>query len=163
MKRAILIFLLLAWAAGAGAQGISRVSAELERTDPATGARIEVRARDDAAAALRLADHNPTRSSVVAYGVSLFRDNSQDARARAYGAAEQFAEMYPDIPVVVSYESPYFLVTAGGFVDRTDAVALVGRVQSQFRNALVVQREISLAELIVQEKEKKGPTLDNQE
>ncbi len=120
-----------------GAEGIDGVRWSLSRADSLSGARIEVVETPDAARALELL--MPPQNTVY-YGVSLFRDNSQSARENARAVAARFADMFPDIPVAVSYESPYFKVTAGSFPDRVDAIALCGRVLPQFSKAVVVQQ-----------------------
>jgi hypothetical protein len=138
-------------------QGAERVKDELSRPDITTGARVYVRMSDATATLLATADHNPTRTSVTVYGVRLFSDNSQNARENAYAAAAAFTALQPDIHVDVKYQTPHFLVTAGLFVDRTDAVALSGRVASQFPKAMVVPLEASLAEVIVTERREPTP------
>jgi hypothetical protein len=148
MKKALLFIVAAVWTLGAGAQGMARVGEELARPDPVSRARIEVRAAADALEAVRKADHAAARTMVMTYGVSLFRDSSQNARANAYAAQEQFAGMYPQIPVEVSYEIPYFKVEAGCFVERVDAVALLGRVQTHFPLAVIVKQEVPLAEIM---------------
>jgi hypothetical protein len=155
MKKLIFSLIALVWAIGGAAQGIAGVGRELSRVDfasPSGGARIEVIVTDDAAPAIRTADAATGRASVMAYGVRLFSDSSQDGRANAYGAQRRFAESYPGIGVSVTYEIPAFWVTAGCFVDRIDAVALCGRVLSQFPTAFVVPMEVSVAEIIAIEK-----------
>ncbi len=148
MKRLVLIFFAVVTAGSAAAQGISQVRQELSRPDYMSGARVEVSEQSDAAAAIRSADHPTTRTSVTIYGVSLFRDNSQTAGENARAVAAQFAEHFPEIAATVSYESPYFRVEAGSFVDRTDAVALWGRALAHFPKAVVVQAEMPLEQLV---------------
>jgi hypothetical protein len=155
MKKLIFSLIALVWAIGGAAQGIAGVGRELSRVDlasPSGGARIEVTVTDDAAPAIRTADQAAGRTSVMAYGVRLFTDSSQDGRANAYGAQRRFAENFPGIGVNVTYEIPAFWVTAGCFVERVDAVALCGRVLSQFPTAFVVPMEVSVAEIIAKEK-----------
>ncbi len=132
-------------------QGMEYVRQALSQPAFGSGARMEIRETPDAAAAVRRADLTAGRTQVTAYGVSLFRDNSQNAGANARAAVSRFAEMYPEIPVRVKYDSPWFTVEAGLFVDRTDAVALGGRVQAQFPKAVVIQHEVSMAEVIAGE------------
>ncbi|MDR2912056.1 MAG: SPOR domain-containing protein [Alistipes sp.] len=153
MKRAIIAILLLWTAIGVQAQtphtqGVARVREELSRPEFTSGARIEVREQADAAAAIRCADAAPHRATMTVYGVSLFRDNSQSAGESARSVARQFREAHPGVAVTVSYESPYFRVEAGGFVDRTDAVALCGRVIGQFPKAVVIRSEVSVSEAV---------------
>ena len=154
MKKLTVTLVAAVWMTGAGAQGISRMREELAGADFVSRARVEVRIADDAAAAVRSADRDSERTSVMAYGVSLIRDNSQNARGNAQAVEAQFAELFPGIPVKMSYESPWFKVTAGGyFVNRIDAVALCGKALAQFSKAFVVQQEVSLTEIIAKERE----------
>ncbi len=140
--------MLAAWTTTAAAQGIARMENELERADYATGAAIEVKVADDAAGAVNFADMNGRRSSVTIYAVGIYRDNSQDGRGNAQAAQARFAGMYPGTDVRLTYENPWFWVTAGNFVDRTDAVALCGSVTEQFPRAVIRQQEISISEFI---------------
>ncbi len=147
MRKTILVFVAAVWAIAAGAQGISRVREELARPGFGSAARVVVREQGDAAQAVFNADYSTPRTTVMTYGVSLFRDNSQNAGENARAVAAQFAAGRPEITVTVSYESPYFRVEAGNFIDRTDAVALAGQVLAQFPKAVVVQSELTLEEL----------------
>ncbi len=152
MKRALFALLFAVLATGAGAQGVARMTEELARADFASGARIEVSYRGDAEAAIRNADHTSRRTGVMAYGVSLFRDNSQNAGANAQSVRARFAGMHPEVHVTLSYENPWFKVEAGPFVDRTDAVALCGRVLADFPKAVVIQQDVSLPGIIEAER-----------
>ncbi len=154
MKSIVLFLICAVWAAGAAAQGVEGVRRELGRADFSSPgrARIEVVVSDDAAQAIRTADMSSGPGSITAYGVRLFSDSSQDGRANAQAAMGRFAEANPGIDVNISYETPAFWVTAGHFVDRIDAVALCGRVLSLFPRAFVVPVEVSVADVIAQER-----------
>lgn len=153
MKKALLFILFAVWTLWAGAQGMARVGRELARPEPVSGARIDLRVVEDAAGAVMNADRNTERTNIMAYRVRLFSDNSQNARGNAYEVAELFASMYPGTVVEVSYEIPYFWVTAGYFTDHTDAVALRGRVLTRFPKAVVVRQEVPIADVIASGKE----------
>lgn len=153
MKRLLLILAAAVLMPGAaGAQGIWRMTTELARADIVTGAAVEVNVADDAARAVDIAGMNHGRTSLTIYGIGIFRDNSQDGRGNAQAAKARFSEMYPGIDVRLTYENPWFWVTAGNFFDRMDAVALCGRVVDQFPQAVIRQQEISIAEFIAREK-----------
>lgn len=100
------------------------------------------------AEAVRNADRSSGRTHIMAYRVRLFSDNSQNARANAYAAAEQFRVAYPGVVVEVSYEVPYFWVTAGNFTDHADAVALRGKALLQFPKAVVARQEVPIAAVV---------------
>jgi hypothetical protein len=152
MRKAFLIVVSLFWALGAGAQGVARISSELARVGTLPDGHIEIRMEPAAAEAIREADQNPSLANVMAYRVRLFSDNSQNARENAYAAARQFAEMYPDVAVEVSYEVPYFWVTAGCFASNLEAVALRGKVLAHFPKAVVARQEMPLGAVIAEKK-----------
>ncbi len=167
-KFLIFVFSAVAVALGSGvqlsAQGIARMTEELSRPDPATGAAVEVTVADDAAAAVRAADLGSGRTSVVvAYGVRIYSDSSQDGHENAKAAKARFDEMYPGTGSEISYEIPSFRVTAGRYVDRVDAVALCGRVLAQFKDAFVVQSEEPVSAVIARDREKIEPDIVIQE
>lgn len=136
-------------ASGVGAQGVAHVRESLGHTDGLSRARIEVKEQPDAARAIQEADLAPRLTKVTAYRVSLFRDNSQSAGENARAVKVQFEEMYSGISAEVSYESPYFKVTVGNYLDRTSALALWGKVLPHFPKAVVVQEETEPAKIIL--------------
>jgi len=129
---------------------VSPLCAELARSG--AGASVGVRVEQSAAGVLRGSGSAGTSASVMGFTVSLFRDNTQNARANSYEVAAQFSEAFPGIEVEVSYQAPWFRVTAGRFIDRTDAVAICGRAAAQFKKAVVVQQEFTLQQIIDSEK-----------
>ncbi len=149
MKKILILLVFAALALDAGAQGIQRERAELARQG-ANRARVEVTEEADAARAVAAADRVSRKDKITGYRVSLFRDNSQTAGENARSVAAQFREQFPDIPVQVAYESPYFKVTAGNFVDKVDAIALCGKALSHFPKAVVMQEEISVSDIVSQ-------------
>lgn len=151
MKRILIILIFTFIAADAGAQGIERMRRHLAQPDPANRARIEIAEQPDAAASIAKADHVAKHDKVTGYRVNLFLDNSQTAGENARAVAAQFQARFPHIPVQTSYESPYFKVTAGNFIDKVDAIALCGRVLGEFPKAFVAQETISLSEMTHQQ------------
>jgi hypothetical protein len=152
MKKIFLIALFALLGAGASAQGIRIIRQQLA-VPGAGGARIEVTEQADAARAIEAADRMAHVETVDGYRVSLFRDNKQNSGEDARTVATQFKERFPGIAVSVSYESPYFKVTAGGFIDRVDAIALHGKVLPYFPKAVVImEKGIPIADIITQDK-----------
>ncbi len=151
MKKIVILLVFATLALDAGAQGIQRARADLSRQG-ANRARIEVIEEPDAARAVTAADRVTRKDKITGYRVSLFRDNSQTAGENARSVAAQFREQFPDIPVQVAYESPYFKVTAGNFVDKVDAIALCGKALAHFPKAVVMQEEISVQDIVSQQK-----------
>lgn len=152
MKKILLLMVFAALAVSAGAQGIQRQRAELARPGANGRARVEVTEEADAARAVTTADRVTRKEKVTGYRVSLFRDNSQAAGENARSVAAQFREQFPEIPVQVAYQSPYFTVTAGNFVDKVDAIALCGKALAHFPKAVVMQEEIAVKDIVAQQK-----------
>lgn len=153
MKKIFIIVLFAALAVEAGGQGIQRARARLERPESGSRARVEVNEEPDAARAILASDRVSRVDKVDGYRVSLFRDNKQSSGEDARAVAAQFKEKFPGIPVMVTYESPYFKVTAGNYIDRVDAVALQGKALPHFPKAVVImEKDISVADIISQQK-----------
>lgn len=164
MKKVLLFLVAATWVAGARAQlsaeaqwserrialvdgaTVTPQCADLARAEG--GARVEVKVESSAVGALRNARRTAHAATMTTFAVSLIRDNTQNARANTYAAAAEFREAFPGIGVEVSYEAPWFRATAGRFVDRTDAVALCGRVLQKFKKAIVIQQELPLAQIV---------------
>lgn len=153
MRKILPIIVFAALAASAGAQGIQRMRGSLERPAGTNRAKVEVVEEPDAARAMAAADRTARVEKINGYRVSLFRDNSQTAGENARSVAAQFRERFPGIPVQVTYESPYFKVTAGNFIDKVDAIALWGKSLPHFPKAVVIQEEVSIQDVISQQKD----------
>lgn len=162
MKKILLTILFTAPIAGAAAQGIQKMRANLERPEGANRARVEVVEEPDAARAVAAADRIARLDRISGYRVSLFRDNSQTAGENARAVAAQFRERFPGVPVQVAYESPYFKVTAGNFIDKVDAIALWGKSLPHFPKAVVIQEEVSVQDVISQQKDASGRNADGE-
>lgn len=136
----------------AGAQGMAQVREGLARPSVFSGAAVRVTEHQEAVPAIQIADKNGRQGKITSYRVSLFRDNSQYAQANARAVAGKFKELYPDVAVSVEYESPYFSVEAGNFVDHTAAVALCGKAMSSFPKAVVMRSETAVSAIIARQK-----------
>lgn len=129
------LIVCLAFSASVGAQGTAGVRAGLEP-------QIVVRETLDAQAVTAMIDSQPKPERMSVYAVRLFSDNSQNAGSNARAVAARFGEMYGSENVRVDYQTPYFRVTAGRFIDRTDAVALCGKVLANFPKSFVVEEHV---------------------
>jgi hypothetical protein len=153
MKKVVIIVLFALLGSSATAQGIRYLSEGLAVPDGASGARIEVVEEGDAAHAIEAFDRTARIEKVDGYRVSLFRDNKQTSGEDARAVMAQFKEKFPGIAVAVSYESPYFKVTAGNFIDRVDAIALQGKALPFFNKAFVIlEKDMPVADIIEQSK-----------
>ena len=82
------------------------------------------------------------------YRIGIFFDNGAEARANALAAKQTFETAFPDIPVYLVYENPYFKVSAGNCVTSEEAIVLLGKIRSQFPEAYLMREDLTVADLI---------------
>ncbi|MCD8102099.1 MAG: hypothetical protein LUE26_05945 [Alistipes sp.] len=130
--------LLLAVYVTAAAQDNSIIINRLSAPDGPGGSRVTVTESGEAASILRMAGSSRRSSTISAYRVRIFFDNSQNARANAYSTLNRFREIYPEIPVDLKYDVPYFRVTAGYCLTKEEAIILWGRIKDTFPKAFLI-------------------------
>lgn len=138
--------------AGARAQSLDAFRARLAEPLPvATGGTAVVTVTEHGDAPIRLAGAVQEQVALRFKGfrVCIFFDNGQDARAGAEEARDLCRETYPDIPVYISYNAPYFTVTAGDCVTSEEAIVLMGRIRATFPKAFPRSEEMTLADLVL--------------
>ena len=79
--------------------------------------------------------------------ISIFFDNSQNARAGAVETLEKFKELFPEIPASMTHENPYFKVSAGFCISNEEALILLNRLRKEFPKAFIVRERVSVDEL----------------
>ena len=65
------------------------------------------------------------------YRIGIFFDNGAEP-GQCVAAKQTFETAFPDIPVYLVYENPYFKVSAGNCVTSEEAIVLLGKIRSQF-------------------------------
>ena len=136
----VLFFVCLA----AWGQDLERYKYRLMQPGP-HGAKVEVVERGDAAQIVGTMSAARASQKINGYRVRLFFDNSQNAKQAAAATLARFKEAFPDIPASLSYDNPYFKVTAGNCLTAEEAVILWGQVKESFDKAFVTREEISLS------------------
>ena len=107
---------------------------------------VEIVEHDDAALITdRVAPNRAT--SVIGYRIMLFMSNSQSARADAFAACDSLALRMPQLKTYVTYDNPYFKVTAGNCTTQEEALILLERVKPSFPKAYIMRENISMEEL----------------
>lgn len=154
MPLTIIMLLLLIPAARSGsAQSLDAFRERLAEPviSEATGrnAMVTVTEHGDAATAAAQAAGQNQRVRFKGYRVCIFFDNSQNARARAVEAKELLVEHFPETPVHMVYENPYFKVSAGDCVTSEEAIILQGRLRGLFPKAFIVREEMTVADLLL--------------
>ncbi len=100
----------------------------------------------DAAQAVAAAER-PALSKVRGWRVGIYFDNSVTAREGMEAAAARFGELFPSVRIYKSYEEPYFKVRVGNCLSLEDATMLFERVRPHFPTAIIVQEQLTLADL----------------
>ena len=77
------------------------------------------------------------------YRVRIFFDNKQSARVASEEAIKKFESLYHDVVAYRTYANPYFKVTVGDFRTKSEAMALLERIRTEFPSAFVVKENIS--------------------
>ena len=77
------------------------------------------------------------------YRVRIFFDNRQSARVASEETLKRFESLYHDVVAYRTYANPYFKVTVGDFRTKSEAMALLERIRSEFPSAFVVKENIS--------------------
>ncbi|MCC8019494.1 MAG: hypothetical protein LIO85_06955 [Rikenellaceae bacterium] len=130
--------LLTAISVTAPAQDNSLLLNKLAAPDGPGGSRVTVTESGESASILRMAGSTRRNSTISAYRVRIFFDNSQNARSNAYATLNRFREIYPEIPVDLKYDVPYFRVTAGYCLTKEEAIILWGRIKDTFPKAFLI-------------------------
>ena len=141
--------ILTAWEASS--QSISRFKEQLEReivSHNGTPARITIEEQGSAANAVATANATQVAPRLRGYRVCIFFDNGQDARSGAMEARKIFTQNYPDIPLYMVYENPYFRVTVGNCLTIEEAIILKGKLATLFPKAFPKGEELTLSDLL---------------
>ena len=140
-----MVLMFVGLGAGVSAQSLNAYKSKLGNTDPTYGSRVEVTEHGTAATAVRSMQNRSQPSEIWGYRVRIFFDNSQNARTLANQAMNRFKEIYPDIPVYMVYDNPYFKVTVGNCLTEDEARILQGKIQGAFDRAFPIQEKISMS------------------
>ena len=83
------------------------------------------------------------KKSVSGYRISIFSDNSRNAREVSQNIINEFAELYPDVKSYRSYPAPYFRVRVGDFRTLSEAMKFLGSIKSKYPAAFTVRENIN--------------------
>ena len=145
MKRLLLLAVAvpsLVWG-----RGVSGFRAALAAPDSLYASRITVVEASDAAALVSRLDGVQSTDRIRGQRICIYSDNSQNARTNAQNVMEQFRGAYPDIPVYMDYETPYFKVKVGNCINYEEAITLWGQVKGLFPKAIMTDAVIPVSEL----------------
>ncbi len=90
----------------------------------------------------------PKPKSVEGYRIGVFFDNGASARANARRVVERCDSLFADIPVSMSYDNPYFKVSAGYCTSQQEAVMMLNRIQKHFPTAYLMRDVITTDNIV---------------
>jgi hypothetical protein len=77
--------------------------------------------------------------NVIVYRVRVFNDNKQTARNESEAVENNIKNMFPNLTVYRSYQSPFFRVTVGDFRTKSEAMKLAEELKGTYKNCLVIK------------------------
>ncbi len=148
MKTRIFVLLLfvVGWSGVVSAQSLDSFKERLAQ--PAGSTTVAVVEHGDASTMLDRSIQGNDRMRFKGYRIGIFFDNGPDARAKAVAARKAFDEAFPDVKVYLTYENPYFKVSAGNCVTSEEAIVLLGKIRIHFPEAYLMREDLTVADLI---------------
>ena len=116
-------------------------------TLPTISGRVTVSEVGDAATIVDANLHSKTKS-VNGYRIVIFMSNKQSARQEAVATQQQFAELYPNEKVYLSYDNPYFKVMVNNCLTKEEAILALGNLQGTFPKAFITSARIPIKDLV---------------
>lgn len=149
MKKNLIIIMLILLPFVGGAQTVpyGELKREMAKPDSLTGATIIIRESAKLEEISRRKIDTTANPKVKIFRVRIFFDNTQRARTTAMETATRFTELFPDIPIDVSHENPYFKVTVGQCLTEEEALVVWGRIKADFEKAFVTREDVPLISL----------------
>ena len=148
MYRSLIILLFAVSAVSAArAQSLEQFKQQLAEPAPMTRARVTATEYGDAADAVIRTERNHKRANLRGYRICIFLDNGQHARAEALQAKSLFEEHFPNTKIYLTYDNPYWRVTAGNCLTAEEAIILKGKVSPIFPKAFLKNEELALYDL----------------
>ncbi len=118
--------------------------------------RVNVEASSEISDLLRQQyDQNRKTGTISGYRLQLYFGSGVQARAHAEKVRAEFTALHPDIRIYLSFKSPDFIVRAGDFRTKSDALKVLKSLTSSFANGFIVSDEIAFPVLAVQGEIKK--------
>ncbi|MFI3289796.1 MAG: hypothetical protein SNH55_07200 [Rikenellaceae bacterium] len=122
-------------------------------SDPFNNATVTIREDNSSRLALTELELQERSNSVDGFRVGVFFDNGASARANAEEVEKQFNELFPDIPTTMSYDNPYFKVSAGYCINSEEAIILLNRIQKHFPKSYLMRETITTSNIIKRNRE----------
>ncbi len=103
-------------------------------------------ARLDSLVALQQ-DYLKENPKIDGWRVEIFFEGGNNSYNQALSRKSSFVLSYPDIPVYLTFNAPYYKVRVGDFIRRSDAELFLQKIKAKYPNAFVVKEEINFPKL----------------
>jgi hypothetical protein len=138
---------LLAFAArNVSAQTLENFKQQL--STPIGSGQVEIVEEPGATNALRTASRALTERRHEGWRITLFVSNSSHARSEAYETVRNFESNFPGLDVAMSYDNPYFKVSACHCATAEEAIILLERILVHFPKAFLSRENMSATDFI---------------
>lgn len=138
MKQLILLFSLLAPFFTALSQESSDIFSQV--TTPSGGGNVKI--HQDAYVKQLIISHvedNGRSESMEGFRIQLYSGSSKKAKSDALSAKMKFLSIFPDIPVYLEYNAPFWRVRAGDFRSKNESMELYSKLKSFFPESYPVK------------------------
>ena len=90
---------------------------------------------------------NKQKGGVPGYRIRIFSNLGSGARDQSQVTKTRFYELFPEIPIYMEYDSPYFKVYVGDYRSKVDALKDFNQIKRFFSSAFIVPDKINYPEL----------------
>lgn len=80
---------------------------------------------------------NERVKTIPGFRIQIAALSGNNAKARAFGLKQQFAEMYPDVPIYLIYDEPNFRIKVGDFLTKLDAYSFLQKIKATYPGTIV--------------------------
>ncbi|NQU86175.1 MAG: SPOR domain-containing protein [Mariniphaga sp.] len=92
-------------------------------------------------------ENNHTKNGIDGWRVNIFSSSRSNAFEEARQIKKEFLSVYPDIPVVLVFNAPDFIVRVGDFRTRNEALKLRKEIMNKYPKSFEVWGKINFPNL----------------
>lgn len=100
---------------------------------------------------------NEVDNSFNGFRIQIFMEIGNAAIQHADSVTEVFKELFPEVPIYLSYGQPYYRLRVGNFRNRLEAEKWLRKIKPEFKEAFVATEKILSPLLIPKEEDTEAP------
>ncbi|NJM15645.1 MAG: SPOR domain-containing protein [Bacteroidales bacterium] len=152
MRSNILLFLFLTLGAVALNGQPADLFKQVETPDAKTGGQITIQQDDAIFKAVNDHLHKVSgRGSIPGYRIRIYSNSGSNARELVNEQKSMFLQSFPDTPVYLEYDAPFFKLYVGDYRRKYEAYQLMSQLQNKFPSAFIVSSQINLPKIAATE------------